>query len=226
MIQKCYNNLRRSQRLINKCRHISSLRTPMKITRNISNKSKIFSKKFQENIIFDKNLSFVQVISLFNIFQNYYNNIINFSKNNRVKIRAPNFPESLSENIVRWFIINKENRDCISPTKGDLLCPITNKRIEVKCFTSNGPSTFGSNEPWDELWFLDASNLIKSEFKIYKCTLSNKSKEWNSIKFNADTTFGDMCKTGKRPRINFTGLKKQINNNMKLVYSGDLLGLK
>jgi len=32
----------------------------------------------------------------------------------------------------------------------------------------------------------------------------------------------DVCIKGKRPRINFTNLYKQLNNNIKLVFQGKL----
>ena len=174
-----------------------------------------------------KNLSFVQVKKLFNLFSSYYNNIIQFNKTNQTKVRAPIFPESLSENIVRWFIINKEKRKCISPKIGDL--SVGDKKIEVKCFTSQGPSSYGPNEPWDELWFLDASNIIKNpispEFKIYKCTLSNKSNKWMNLKMGVRKTFKSISKKGIRPRISFSRLRQQIKPNLKLVYTGDLNGI-
>ena len=63
--------------------------------------------------------------------------------------------------------------------KGDLI--IKNKyikrviRIEVKGFTSSGPSSFGPKEQWDILYFVDGKNINKRKIKIYEIKLSNKN---------------------------------------------------
>ena len=43
--------------------------------------------------------------------------------------RAPNFPEYISENIVKYYIINNEKLDCINAKTGDLYKVKENKKI-------------------------------------------------------------------------------------------------
>lgn len=116
------------------------------------------------------------------------------------KNRRPNFPELVSETIVRKLI-----GGCI-PKTGD--CIHEGKRKEIKCFASTGPISFGPNEEWDEIIFVDAINHPK--IKIYECKLSNRSNEWQQIKVNKTNTFKEQCDQNRRPRITFKMLKPQI----------------
>jgi hypothetical protein len=50
-----------------------------------------------------KDLTREQLIEFFEINYNYYIKCCEFKKNNNIKIRLPNFPEGLSENIVKFL---------------------------------------------------------------------------------------------------------------------------
>jgi len=61
-----------------------------------------------------------------------------------------NFPSHISENIVKFALFKKYNIMPNWDTKtGDL--DLFNLKIEVKGFSSTGPSSFGPTEEWDIL---------------------------------------------------------------------------
>jgi len=86
--------------------------------------------------------------------------------NKNKEIRNPNFPEAISENIVK-FAYNYVYKKCPSwnTLSGDLeLYDDTLKKIlklEVKGFSSNGPSSFGPTEQWNKLYFIDCQKFIE-----------------------------------------------------------------
>lgn len=170
-------------------------------------------------------LNVEKINELIDIHIDYVHKMKLFNKNNNTKFRLPNFPEGISENIVKEYINKKEKRNCKkSQIGGDLVIYENNKcdKIEVKCFTSDGPTSFGPTEKWKEIYFIDAKDFLNKNFKIYKINLSNDSIIFSNIKINKDKTYIDVCKEGKRPRINFNKLKKQLKDNIQLLYQGDL----
>ena len=154
----------------------------------------------------------------------YVNKLKKFKNKTNCSLRFPNFPECISENIIKEYINIIEKRNCIcSLTSGDLqVNEKKNIKIEVKCFTSSGPTSFGPTENWDEIYFLDAFNFMEKKFKIYKLNLSNMSDEFCSIKINSDKTYKQVCEEGKRPRICFKLLKEQLDKYVDKVYDGTL----
>ena len=164
-----------------------------------------------------------QLIELYNVFYTYYKNFKDVSLKHKIKIRLPNFQEGISENMVRLFIKNHENRPCECSKIGDL-CVIDkndNKlKIEVKCFSSTGPTSFGPKESWDEIYFLDARKFANDKFIIYKCNLKNNSKEWLNIMINKNKNYLDVCNEGKRPRLAFNLIQNQLTN-IKIVFDGN-----
>lgn len=72
------------------------------------------------------------------------------------------------------------------------------------------------------MYFLDASDFLNKNFKIYKINLSNDSEIFKNIKINSTKTYKDVCDEGKRPRINFKELQKQLKNNIILVHIGNI----
>jgi Rho termination factor, N-terminal domain len=164
----------------------------------------------------------VNIQQYFNIHKEYVTRIQKFSGISKLKIRLPNFPEVLSENLVKFYIQSFENRECINSKNGGDLEAYNNK-IEVKCFTSSGPTSFGPKESWSELYFLDAVNIFSTEIvKIYKCNLSNDSSIWQNLKINKDETFEDKCRKGQRPRINFSKLYDLLSDHIKVVFDGSV----
>jgi hypothetical protein len=100
--------------------------------------------------------------------------------NGNGKIRMPNFPSEISENIVKfaYYKIYKV-LPTWNTTKGDL--QVNGKQLEVKGFMSDGPSSFGPTEPWDQIYFVDSKEFKDEKFKIYEIKLSNNSEIWRNI---------------------------------------------
>ncbi len=159
-------------------------------------------------------LNIKQINKLLDIHINYCVELNKFKNKHKIITRCPNFPEIISENIVKEYINIIEKRKCIkSKSGGDLELELNEKyKIEVKCFTSDGPSSFGPTESWNEIYFVDAKNFINKTFIIYKINISNNSDEFKKIQINTSEIYEDICKKGKRPRINFTNLIKNISS--------------
>lgn len=170
-----------------------------------------------------------------------YNEYILFIKNinmelSKKKIRNINYPSEISENIVKFALLKKYkvcgNWDTNS---GDLL--LLDKRIEIKGFSSNGPSSFGPEEYWDWIYFIDCRDSINKNFIIYEIKLSNKNKIWRNIIISGSNNkknskikkMGDLCDTGKggiRPHITFESIKNQLGDKYcKIIFNGYLTDL-
>jgi hypothetical protein len=124
------------------------------------------------------------------------------------KIRRPNFPEDISENIVKNFLDfettwKKETGDLYSEKIG---------KIEIKCFSSDGPISFGPKEEWEILYVLDAKNFKNNIFKIHQVDLS--SKQFRNIQVSKSQTFGDQILQSRRPRICWQSLYAKIKNHV------------
>ena len=135
-------------------------------------------------------------------------------------MRLPNFPEFLSENIIKYLLCNKLNditstRNC----KGDLFSQKEGIQ-ECKCFTSDGPLSFTPSSKWDVLYFLDLRHWLNNTFILYRVPLKNTSKEWTNIKVNKIETYEDQAKQGRRPRIIWESLYPQIAPYCSKVYEG------
>lgn len=89
-----------------------------------------------------------------------------------------------------------------------------------------GPCSFGPKEERSRIYFVDALNCFIKKFKIYEIKLSNKSKIWKSIKVNKEQTYEDQCLQGRRPRIKFKELIKQIPEYyISILYNGYITDL-
>jgi hypothetical protein len=162
------------------------------------------------------------LIELFEIQLEHVKKLKNIEKKYNIKVRKPNFPEYISENIIKNVIISKENiTDVTGKCSGDLLSKSMG-RIECKAFSSKGPMSFGPTEKWSILYILDAINWIDDKLIVYRINLSNDSNTWQNLKMNQKETFYDHCKAKRRPRINFDSIKKQLGNNIKEIFSGNI----
>jgi len=170
------------------------------------------------NKLLDKYVKYTEVFD-------YINNLISAKK-----CRLPNFPSEISETLVK-YAFRKHYKIC--PTwitkSGDLEVDIYNYnklRLEVKCFSSKGPSSFGPEEKWDKLYFVDARNYKRKTFIIYEISLSNESSKWKSIKINKTQTYEEQCEQSRRPRISYDNLINQIDDKyIKTIFSGHILDL-
>ena len=177
--------------------------------------TKDINDSYTENILQEHYSAFrTYVIAI-----NKINEKLNLSK----KIRACNFPEGLSENIVKFIIHNKLNDkttiwDCKS---GDLYSQIE-KKLEVKCFASDAPITFSPNSNWSVIYFLDARKLFDNYIVLYRCSLIPTSDKWKQIKLNKNETFEDQIKLQRRPRIIWKSLYKTICTDCDIIYEGTI----
>ena len=136
--------------------------------------------------------------------------------------RIPNFPESISENIV-LYILKSQGIECTWKCSGDILVGETNTQGEVKCHF-NGPSQFSPNKKKDghTLFYLEAEkHLYHGYFKLYK--IENYNTELKKIKINKDSLLEDQQDSGRRPRFTI----KDIWENMeyKLFWKGTIYEL-
>ena len=160
----------------------------------------------------------------YNCHKQYVLEMLSIKNEFKIGIRACNFPEHISENMIR-FIIQKIDpiNKCSKIQGGDLqLC---GKKIECKTITSDGPISFGPTESWDYLCILDAREWLNDKFILYRINLRNNSKLWLDIKISKKETYGDQIKSNRRPRIGFIQLKNQLDiiansNIINVVYKG------
>lgn len=152
---------------------------------------------------------------------NYTNDIIKLNKKLNNKIRLPNFPSDISENLVKFSIFKKYERLPTWKNKsGDL--NMDNECYEVKAFSNNKtPNSFGPSEKWDKLYFVDCCDFKNYKFKIYEINLKHTSSYFKKIKINKNETYNEQCLNGRRPRISFDKLKDQIPKRYcKLIFNG------
>ena len=100
---------------------------------------------------------------LYNLHKLYVTNMKNRTSQLNIKIRLPNMPEHISENIIKFIIHNKLNdiTSSWSCKKGDLESKKEGKQ-ECKCFTSDGPLSFSPSSQWDVLYFLDLRGWLNN----------------------------------------------------------------
>ena len=114
--------------------------------------------------------------NLFNAYRAYYEALDSISPDTR----KPNFPEVISQNLVGRIIeMNGDREVDYQPSSGDLMTG--DQKVEVKAFISDGPTTFGPKEAWDEIYFFDARDFVNEHFLCYKVSFSNTDGRWKSI---------------------------------------------
>jgi hypothetical protein len=163
---------------------------------------------YKEDIYFERVLK-----ERFNDFFNYYFLVHEKNRKYNLKIRKPNFPEDISENIIK-FIIRKFDDDLSCHWKGGKDLYSYKGIIECKTFTTDGPISFSPSSIWNFIYFLDATKLHEKHFKLYKCSISNSTDDWKNIKVNLNETFCLHSKQGRRPRISWSKLFPQIKTNI------------
>jgi hypothetical protein len=146
-----------------------------------------------------------------------------------LSIRMPNMPEDISENITKFIIHRYGNDDTSKWTKGIMknnqkitgdLCSEKEGAQEVKCFTSDGPPSFGPSENWDTIYFLDARRFMEDHFVLWRVALSNTSTEWKQIRMNKTQTHEDQSNQNRRPRITWDSLYPQIQSHTTKIFDG------
>jgi hypothetical protein len=150
-------------------------------------------------------------------------------KNNCKTIRCQNFPSEISENIVRlyWKKHKRFNLNWGLHKCGDLSFNFNNivKIIEVKGYSSDGPTSFGPKEKWDMIYFVDCKDYNSYNFKIYEIPLKNTSKEFRNINMSKEKTFGSISDENKRGELRACfekNIMPQLENHCKLVFNGNI----
>ena len=144
-----------------------------------------------------------------------------------LNIRGQNPPEDITENMTKEIIrIHEGDTSCCwakgVDKSGDLISDTFTEEnpIEVKAFSSDGPSQFGPDKNFGVLYFLDMRDWLNNHFVLWKVNLSNNSTEWKNVKVNRTETMEQQCSQGRRPRIGWNSLYPQIQNHCVKVYEG------
>lgn len=194
------------------------------INKNIDNISQITSELLNDR--YDKNT----LKSRFTNFKNMYISDEQLIKNG-LNIRHQNTPEDITENIVKFIIINHENdTSCVwckgvdkkYGLKGDLFSNKYDKSapIEVKSFTSSGPSQFGPDKKFSVLYFLDLRQWLNDNIILWKVNLNYLSDEFKNIKVNKYQTMEEQFLEGRRPHISWDNIHPQICDFCEKIYEG------
>lgn len=168
----------------------------------------------------------------FYMYKEKYNETANIIKSTGLPIRHENPPEDITENIVKYILINYENdKTCkwakAIGIKGDLYSAKYNTDYppEVKAFTSNGPSQFGPKKKFGVLYFLDMRKWLDDTIILWRVNVTNESPNWKNVKMNKTQTNEDQCEQGRRPHISWDKLSPQITEYSVKVYEGSFEGI-
>ena len=201
------------------------------LSQNPATKNKrVMHKQFYENEILHDMYDEEILIRRFTNFKNVYIIDEEFIKNG-LKIRHQNTPEDITENITKFIIRKYENdKSCVwckgidakYGLTGDLYSNKYEKiaQIEVKSFTSNGPSQFGPNKKFGVLYFLDLRKWLNNNIILWKVKLNYLSDEFKHIKVNKTQTMGEQLLEGRRPHISWDNIYPQISDFCEKIYEG------
>ena len=151
--------------------------------------------------------------------------------NEGLPIRHQNTPEDITENIAKFIIRKYENdKSCVwckgidkkYGLTGDLYSSKYDKKepIEVKSFTSSGPSQFGPDKKFSVLYFLDLRKWLNNEIILWKINLNYLSLEFKNIKINKKQTMEEQFLEGRRPHISWDNIYPQITKFCEKIYQG------
>jgi hypothetical protein len=170
------------------------------------------------------------LIRSFNSFKRSYYEDEEIMKITKSQIRHENLREHISENMVKFIIQNFEgDKSCVWAKSigvaGDLYSVRDCKRIEVKAFTSDGPTQFGPKKEFDVIYFLDMRKWQENLIILWKVYLTNESIEFKNLKVNKKQTHEEQCAEGRRPRIKWESLYPQISEHCQKIYEGTFDGI-
>jgi hypothetical protein len=139
--------------------------------------------------------------------------------------RRPNFPEGLSETLAGSVLSKYYSKQISKAPTGDLICKETKRKYEIKCFSSTGPTSFGPEEAWDSLVFVDFTKYKKGDFIVYEFPFKNTDKEIQELVMSKrkKETFQQQCASGRRPRICFDDFCKQQDQSKRItIFNGNI----
>lgn len=142
-------------------------------------------------------------------------------------IRSCNLPEDISENLAKFAIFKKYKKMPSWNCTGDL--ELNGKKLEVKGFTSTGPTSFGPGTFFYRLYFVDATKIMENSFKVYEISLESSDSKFLNIMINKNETFEEIAKKNQRGKLRgsfYKVFKPQLKNNCKLIFSGTIENLE
>lgn len=129
--------------------------------------------------------------------------------------RNVGLPSDVSEQITAFILRHNGDYTCRKPRIGDLESD-TQGKIEVKSFTTDGATSFGSKTKWDVLYFLDAKRWRDDWYRLYRIPVPHDSIIWQELEFSKDSTFAQKIETQHaratpvRPRTQFSNICAQL----------------
>lgn len=167
------------------------------------------------------------LIGRYQSYKDDYKYLSKIKQETNLPIRHQNPPEDITENITKFIINNHDNDPSCKwaksiGKKGDLYSDnyTDEMPIEVKAFTSDGPSQFGPTKKFGVLYFLDMRDWLNDKLVLWRVNLTNESPEMKQIKMNKTQTHEEQCKEGRRPHISWDKLYPQVKNHSVKVYEG------
>jgi len=165
------------------------------------------------------------------ILDQYIENYTSLNKINeqlrKKKCRHDNFPSHISENITKFAIYAKyrimPNWD-VKPGDLDLI----GRKIEVKGYSSDGPTSFGPSESWDWIYFVDCRHFAKREFIVYEIRLSNRDDKWKHIQMTKQQTYDQISQSNRRGQLRACFekiIKPQLKDDCRIIFKGSLQDL-
>lgn len=165
-----------------------------------------------------------RMLKSFIVYAKSINKINSSFKKSERKIRQPIFPSEISENIAKLAIMKSEETPVMWNIKrGDL--HTGESKIEVKGFSSKAPITFGPNQRWDYISFVDCTDYKNYNFTVYLSKISNQHKKWRSLPVTTQETYYKKCAKGQSPKILFKKIQKRLQGNMITVFKGNICSL-
>lgn len=140
--------------------------------------------------------------------------------------RRDGLPEHVSENIIKFIIMfYLYDPSCTWACDTGDLHSLKDGKTECKCFTSDGPISFGPKQSWNIIYFLDARGWLEDVFVLWQVNLPNTHEIWKKIIVKKGETKDEQSEKGRRPRINWDALYPQIKDHCKKVYEGSFDGI-
>ena len=137
--------------------------------------------------------------------------------------RIMNFPDALSESVFCYAmncgkLLGAKNSSGYS-TSFDAYDHKREKRIQIKCSASSGPTSFGPRSEYDEIYFVDfkSEGKIDGTYKIYKL----ENDDIDSVKVNKNQSLVDQQKLDRRPRFEIRSALV-LKKNLKPIFVGKL----
>ncbi len=153
-----------------------------------------------------------------------------FLQETGIPFRKPNLPEDITENILKYVVINHENDlTCVwcrlIGLPGDLNS-LKQGVLESKSFTSPGPSSFGAKKKFNAIYFIDMREWLNDLIIIWKVSLTHDSDEWKGIKMNEEETNEQQCEKNIRAHISWENIKSQLpKEKVSEIYNGTFEGI-